>query len=142
MTQTVTMTDRVAVPGKYKLNPIWWLQCGGPGSTFTAPTINNGAPYLPNIKIQWLRNLLWWFRNPCGNFVGFIIGLEDKNYTVTGSDDVLKNTGRDCVPPVMGWRWAVLRYGWGIYPFVNYYSGKVEAYLGWRPSSGGFGAKL
>lgn len=139
MTQTVQVTDHTPIPWRVKLNPIWWLQCGGVGSTFTAPTVNNGAPYLPTIKTQWLRNLLWFFRNPCGNFVGFVIGLEDVNYSVTGSDNVLATTGRDCAPPVYGWRWAVLNK---CFPFVNYYNGSVEFYLGWRPASGGFGLKL
>jgi len=29
------------------------------------------------------------------NFVGFVIGVEDRNYSVTGSDQVLLTTGRD-----------------------------------------------
>lgn len=76
------------------------------------------------------------------NFVGFVIGVEDRNYSVTGSAPVLRTTGRDCDPVQMGFRWAVLSVGWARLPFVSYYNGKVEFYLGWRPASGGFGAKL
>lgn len=110
--------------------------------SWMAPDTNNGAPYLPSIKNQLLRNVMWWLRNPCGNFVGFIIGVDGVNYTVTGSDNVLCTTGRDCNPQVFGWRWAVIKAGWRRLPFVSFYNGRVEFYLGWRPASGGFGAKL
>lgn len=30
----------------------------------------------------------------------------------------------------------------GPMPFVAFYNGRVEAYAGWRPASGGFGFKL
>lgn len=145
MTQTFQVSHAdTPVPLSRMLNPIWMLQSTGNATmSWTAPAINNGAPYLPTISNQLLRNFLWWLRNPCGNFVGFVIGLDGVDYTVTGSDEVLQTTGRDCTPPVVGWRWAILRTKYMIYPFINYYSGnKVEFYLGWRPASGGFGAKL
>jgi hypothetical protein len=76
------------------------------------------------------------------NFVGFVIGVEDRNYTVTGSAPVLATTGRDCVPAHLGWRWAIIKTKWLRLPFVSYYGGMFEFYLGWRPSSGGLGLKL
>jgi hypothetical protein len=139
ITEIVTMTDRVLIPSQKKLNPIWWLQ--GPDG-WTVPTVNNGAPYLPNVKNKALRIFYWFFcRNPLMNFVGFVIGVEDRNYTVTGSAPVLKTTGRDCDPPQMGWRWAIVKTKWLRLPFVSYYNGKVEFYWGWRPASGA-GLKL
>lgn len=141
MIETVTMVDRVAIPWSTKLNPIWWLQTGGVGSTWVAPTINNGVPYLPSVSNQLVRNILWWFRNPAGNFMGYVIGIEDKNYTVRGSAPVLLTTGGDASPPVRGWRWAISTYAWDFYPYVSYY-GAIEFYLGWRPASGGFGLKI
>jgi hypothetical protein len=135
--------DHAPIPWSRLLNPIWMLQSTGDDTmSWTAPTINNGAPYLPTVQNQFLRNVLWWLRNPAGNFVGYIIGLDGTNYTVTGSDNVLATTGRDCTPPVIGWRYALLKTKLMYYPFVSYYNGKVEFYLGWRPASGGFGAKL
>ena len=134
--------DDTKVPLSRLLNPIWMLQSTGDASmSWRAPEINNGQPYLPTIQNQFLRDLIWWLRNPAGNFMGFVIGLDGTNYTAYGSDNVLATTGRDCVPPVRGWRWAILRTKWMVYPFVSYY-GAVEFYFGWRPSSGGFGLKL
>jgi hypothetical protein len=100
-------------------------------------------PYLPDVKNIWLRRFYWFIcRNPLMNFVGFVIGIEDRNYYVTGTAPVMRTTGRDCDPQQFGWRWAVLRSGWVWLPFVSYWNGKLEFYLGWRPGSGGFGMKI
>jgi hypothetical protein len=140
VTQTVTITDRVPIPVLTKLNPLWWLV--GPDG-WNVPDINNDAPYLPGVTNVYLRRFYWFFcRNPLMNFVGFVIGVEDRNYTVVGSDQVLCTTGRDCVPVYHGWRWAIIKTKWLRLPFVNYYGGKVEFYLGWRPATGGFGFKF
>lgn len=105
--ETVHITDRTPIPWRTKINPIWWLH--GPDG-WTVPSVNNGEPYLPTVTNDWLRKFYWFFaRNPLMNFVGYVIGVEDKNYSVTGSSPVLKTTGRDCVPPQLGWRWAVIR---------------------------------
>lgn len=143
MIETVPVTDHVAIPWYRLINPLWWLQSTGDASmSWTAPEINNGEVYLPSIGNQLLRNTMWWFRNPAGNFVGFIIGLDGVNYSVTGTAPVLATTGKDCVPIQEGWRWARINTPFPL-PFVSYYkAGWVEFYLGWRPSSGGFGAKL
>ena len=138
--QTVTMTDRVMIPWIKKINPLWWLV--GPDG-WNVPTINNGAAYLPNVKSIWLRRFYWFIcRNPLMNFVGYVIGVEDRNYTVTGSDQVLLTTGRDGNPPIYGWRWAIISTKWLRLPFVSYYGGWIEFYLGWRPASGGLGLKI
>jgi len=103
----------------------------------------NGAPYLPAAKNVWLRRFYWFgCRNPLMNFVGFVIGVEDRNYSVTGSAPVLLTTGRDGQPQQFGWRWAIIRTKWLRLPYVSYWGGRVEFYLGWRPASGGFGLKL
>jgi len=131
------------IPWSRLINPIWMLQSTGDATMrWTAPPINNGAPYLPSVQNQLLRNFLWWLRNPAGNFFGFIIGFDGVDYEVEGSNNVMMTTGRDCNPQVLGWRWSVIKYKWMRYPFINYYNGKVEAYLGWRPASGGFGVKF
>ena len=139
--ETITMQERTLIPWTTKINPIWWLH--GPDG-WTVPDINNGAPYLPDVKNIWLRRFYWFVcRNPLMNFVGFVVGVEDRNYTVTGSEPVLRTTGRDCTPVQEGWRWAVLRVGWLRLPFVSYYKkGVLEFYFGWRPASGGLGFKL
>jgi hypothetical protein len=145
-TETVEITGRKPIPWTTKINPIWWLH--GPDG-WEVPEINNGQPYLPDVKNMWLRRFYWFVcRNPLMNFVGFVIGVEDQNYTVTGTAPVLRTTGRDCDPQQIGWRWAVLHVGWRYLPYVSYWgpfpftSRKLEFYLGWRPHSGGFGLKI
>jgi hypothetical protein len=137
--ETVTLTDRVPVPLSTKLNPIWWLQ-GDNG--WDVPDVNNGEPYLPEVKNLWLRRFYWFgCRNPLMNFVGFIIGVEDRNYTVVGSAPAMANTGRDCDPQQFGFRWAIIKTKYLRLPFVSYWGGTFEFYLGWRPGTGGFGLK-
>jgi hypothetical protein len=139
MIETVTMTDRTPIPWYKKLNPVWWLQ--GPDG-WTVPDMNNGLPYLPEVTSQYLRIFYWFFcRNPLMNFVGYVIGVEDRNYTVTGTAPVLKTTGRDCTPPQYGVRWSIIKTLIPL-PYVSFYNGRVEFYLGWRPATGGFGLKL
>lgn len=140
-TETVQVTDRTPIPWTTKINPIWWLH--GPDG-WNVPDINNGEPYLPDVKNIWLRRFYWFVcRNPLMNFVGYVIGVEDQNYTVTGTAPVMRTTGRDCDPIQEGWRWAVIKCGWLRLPFVSYYKkGVIEFYMGWRPYSGGLGTKL
>lgn len=105
--ETEHITDRTPVPLATKLNPIWWLH--GPDG-WEVPEANNGQPYLPEVKNIWLRRFYWFFaRNPLMNFVGFVIGVEDHNYSVTGTAPVLRTTGRDTEPQQIGWRTAVIR---------------------------------
>ncbi len=103
--ETVVNTDREPVSIWKKLNPLWWLV--GPDG-WTAPTINNGAPYLPGVTNQFVRNFYWFWRNPCMNLVGFVLGVEDNNYRVVGKAPVLLTTLRDATPPQTGWGYAVL----------------------------------
>lgn len=172
--ETVVMRDRVAIPFLTKLNPLWWLV--GPDG-WAVPEINNGAPYLPEVKNIWLRRFYWFFcRNPLMNFMGFVLGVEDNNYRVIGPAPVLRTTSRDETPPSRRLKWAVtlpqfslaalcmalafvicalILHGafWlpaviaaakaaGPLPYVSFYNGRIEFYLGWRPHSGGFGLKF
>lgn len=135
-----TVTGRTPQPWTNKINPLWWLV--GPDG-WSVPEVNNGAPYLPGVTNIWLRRFYWFIcRNPLMNFVGFVIGVEDRNYTVSGSPQALLTTGRDGTPPILGWRYAFIELKYIRLPYVNYFNGKVEFYLGWRPASGGFGLKF
>ena len=106
MIEKVAMTDRAPVSLRQKLNPLWWLV--GPNG-WTVPEINNGEPYLPEVTSPTLRRFFWFFcRNPLMNFVGFVLGVEDNNYTVIGPAPVLLTTLRDAVPQRTGWKWSVV----------------------------------
>lgn len=127
-------------PVPYPEGFLWWFRNG---DSWHAPEINQAndgpQPYQPNIKNQWLRDFLWFCRNPIGNFMGFVIGFEGRGYTVRGPAPVLLTTLYDATPRRYGWKWCVIN-GWA--PFVSYSGTRVLWYLGWRPASGGFGAKI
>jgi hypothetical protein len=94
-------------------------------------------------QAQWLRNFFRFCRNPIGNFMGFVIGVEGYDYSVTGpKDDVMLTTLYDAVPPRYGFKWSVISLGWFRLPFVSHSGRTFLWYLGWRPASGGFGFKF
>lgn len=90
-----------------KINPLFWLTGDG---GWTAPTINNGTPYLPDVKNQLLRNFYWWCRNPIGNFVGYIIGVQDRDFDVIGPAPVELVTWDDAPALANGrrFKWSVI----------------------------------
>lgn len=121
---------------------LWWFRNG---DNWHAPDINAAndgpQPYLPSIKWQPLRDFLWFLRNPIGNFMGFVIGVEGHDRTVYGPYGEL-TTLYDKSPHEYGYVYTVINVGYLWLPFVSY-SGKTFLwYLGWRPASGGFGAKF
>jgi hypothetical protein len=134
------MNETVNVPASPSPTGFLWFFRNG--DSWSAPQINNGLPYLPSISNQMLRNFLWFCRNPIGNFMGFVIGVEGYDYSVTGPAPVMLTTLYDATPPRFGWKWSIIKCGWSRLPFVSY-SGKTFLwYLGWRPASGGFGFKF
>ncbi len=131
------MIETVVVPATPRPTGFLWFFRNG--NTWSAPETNNGLPYLPDVNVQWLRNFYWFCRNPLGNLMGFVIGFEGSGYTVRGPAPVMLTTLYDANPPQYGWKWSIIN-GWA--PFVSYSGGRVLWYLGWRPASGGFGAKF
>jgi hypothetical protein len=139
--------ERNVPPTPYPTGFLWWFRNG---DSWHAPAYNEAndgnQPYQPNIKNQFLRDFLWFCRNPIGNFMGFVIGFE-------GTAPVLLTTWYDArnedtswrfdsalnIPVRRKWKWSVIN-GWA--PFVSYSGKRVLWYLGWRPSSGGFGFKF
>ena len=126
-------TDRVPVPLSKKLNPIWWFQNDAEQTLAEAPWYMPGSP-------QFWRVISWNLRNPLQNFRAFVVGVQDKNYTVTGKAPVLTVQRNDLQPPETGFQWCVL---WLTIPrpFVSYSGTWVTWYAGWQPT-GFFGFKL
>jgi hypothetical protein len=114
--ETVDGGQRDPVSFLTKMNPVWWL--GGPNG-LVAPAINNGTPYLPDVHNEFLRSFYWFWRNPFMNFVGFVLGVEDRHYMATGPAPVMLTTWADAVPPSVGWKWAVLSAPWSPLWFLN-----------------------
>ncbi len=130
---TYTYIGRVPKPLSLKLNPIWWFRNDDEQQL--------PAEYKPGWP-QWLRVTFWNFRNPLQNFRCYVLGTQDRNYSLIGRTPVLTVQRNDLVPPESGFQW-VLAYGgdlWVPRPFISY-SGPVVFQLGWQPS-GFFGLKL
>ena len=134
------IVEQKATP--YPTGFMWWFRNG---DSWHAPEINQAndgpQPYQPNIKNQFLRDFLWFCRNPIGNFMGFVIGVEGRDYTVHGKHGLL-TTLYDKNPHEYGWIFAYIHSGWLWLPFVSYSGKRFLWYLGWRPYSGGFGFKF
>lgn len=106
MIETVHHDGGPPVPLIKKINPLFWL-VGDDG--WNVPDMNNGAPYLPEVKNIWLRRFYWFIcRNPLMNFVGLVMGVGDRPYEAWGPAPVDATTGRDASPKQTGWRWALL----------------------------------
>lgn len=130
MIETRYVTGRTPISWTKKVNPWWWLW-------------NDIQPFPDTGQVKhggWVGQVEWWIRNPFANFVGFVIGFNDRNFRITGTAPVewgsLRDVGRT------GFKWSYLLIGgWAPFPFVSYAGKHWEWYLGWR-ISGGFGIKL
>lgn len=125
-----SVTGRTLQPWYKKVNPIWWL-------------LNDGEPwppdwYLPG-RAYWVRTLYWYLRNPFENFGDYVIGVADRNYTVTGTSPVTLTAWNDVGQ--IGWKYSIIRIGWLRLPFVSYAGTKWMFYAGWQ-YGGFFGFKV
>ena len=72
--QTASVSGRVTQQIWKKLNPVWWF-------------LNDDEPDPPDWQLPGkpylIRQLSWYARNPLQNFGKYVIGVSDRNYTVT-----------------------------------------------------------
>ena len=94
-TESYTFSGRQPVSIWKKINPIWWF------GNDTEQTLAEASWYMPNSP-TWLRYLEWSFRNPLQNFRCFVVGVQERNYTVTGKVPVLTVQRNDLSPPETG----------------------------------------
>src|SRR5215475_15910360 len=99
--ETITVTGRTRQPLVRKLNLFWWF-------------MNDFEPTPPDWyrPTQPLRTLFWYLRNPLQNAGRCVLGVVDRNYTVTGMWPVLETVWEDV-------RWSDFphfapRHGWSI----------------------------
>lgn len=122
---------RSRVPWQLKINPLWWL--------------GNDEDLDPAYELMlpmWERRLFWFFRNFAWNFFKYVVGVEDRDLTVTGPAPVFTPVWRECDPPRTGFKWAIIRTGWLALPFISYSGTRVLWYVGWVPSGGRLGFKF
>jgi hypothetical protein len=112
------------VPWYKKINPIWWFG----NVEGIDPTYHTDWP-------QWRREFVWYvIRNPLFNFFRFVVGVEDRDLIVTGPEPVFTPAWIECSLPSTGWKWAILRTGWVVLPFLSYSGSRMVFYFGWVPS--------
>jgi hypothetical protein len=129
---SATVSGRVPISILKKINPLWWFQ------NETEQTVDHAPDYHPEWP-YWRRWLVWnVVRNPLQNFRCFVIGVQDRNYTVTGKAPV-GTVQRDDIGEI-GWQWSVIWLAFPL-PFVSYSGRRVIWYVGWQPS-GFAGCKL
>lgn len=134
MADTFIFTGRVRKPLGKKLNPVWWVQNDDEQTVDQAPDYHPEWPH-------WRRWLIWnVFRNPLQNFRAYVVGVQDRNYTVVGRSPVLTAQRNDLSPPEFGWQWCVIKLAVPL-PFVSYSGRRVVWYAGWQ-ACGFFGVKF
>lgn len=128
---SATVTGRELIPWSRKINPLWWLQ------NDTEQTVDQAPWFLPNLP-HWLRALAWAIRNPLQNFRCFVVGVQDRNYTVTGKAPV-NVVQRDDISQT-GWQYCVIHTRIPL-PFISYSGKRFLWYAGWQ-FNGFFGFKF
>jgi hypothetical protein len=113
----------------HKINPLWWFG-------------NRDEPlppdwYLPAVPM-WGRIIGWYWRNPIHNFVAYVVGVQDREFTWVASKP---NTVDKPFADGGGLMTAWLTVGWLRLPYVSYQGAGWQFYLGWHPS-GKLGAAL
>lgn len=121
-------------PLSKKINPVWWFG-------------NDDEEQLPDwYQPGWSlsrREFYWtYLRNPLQNMRCYVLGVSDRNYTVSGSLATVWTVQRnDLEPPEEGFQRSVIRLGVLRLPFVSYSGKWIVWYAGWQPT-GIFGVKF
>lgn len=116
------VTGRTLRPWTKKINPVWWF-------------MNDDDPSAPGWymidKPQWIRNVAWYMRNPLQNFGRYVVGVCDRDYSITGTAPVLGTTiFEEFGKP--GWKWSIIKLKWLRLPFISFENDKIIFYAGWQ----------
>jgi hypothetical protein len=121
--QTASVSGRIQQPLFKKLNPLWWF-------------LNDDEPDPPEWQLPGkpylIRQLSWYARNPFQNFGRYVLGVNDRNYTVIGTAPVYATTWSDLHPSMTGWKFSTIHVGDLRLPFVAYENDQVIWYAGWQ----------
>lgn len=132
MTESAVFSGRTHKPFLHKINPIWWLK-------------NDDDPLPPDWYHPewsgWRRWLTWHVvRNPGHNFMHYVLGVKDRNFTVvgTGSTTDKLDIGE------RGWCWCVIKAGpeiWIARPYISHTGYVFSWHIGWM-WDGAFGLRF
>lgn len=123
--RSATVTGRERQPLRRKLNPLWWF--ANDEEPLPPADLYAGQPH-------WLRVLRWYLRNPLQNFGKYVVGVYDRNYTVTGDAPVAATTWLDVPGSTRtGFKRSTIWLGgWFPLPFVSYTGKRVLWYAGFQ----------
>ena len=115
----------IEIPTWKKFNPVWWFG--------NADDPKPPASYRPGEKLRVCR---WYFRNPCHNFMFYVIGITDKEFVRVGTNPTRT------LNPDGGWSWAVCKTKVLRLPCLSYRKPeRFDFYFGWR-NKGNFGIAI
>ena len=126
MIESKELTGRTLKPDALKASPSWWFK-------------NDDEQQLPDwYQPGWSlgkRQFYWnYLRNPLQNFRAYVIGVQDRNYTVMGRAPVMTLQRDDLQPPETGWQWCLIKLDSIWLPFISYAGKRVVFQLGWQPN--------
>jgi hypothetical protein len=125
MTDSFVFTGRSRKPWYKKINPVWWFQ------NEENQTVDQAEWYHP----EWSYRRRWWtwnvIRNPLQNLRSFVLGVQDRNYTVIGKYPVNCIQRDDLQPPETGWQWCVIDTLIPL-PFASYSGKRWVFQFGWQ----------
>ena len=103
------------IPWRKKLNILWWFK-------------NDEDPAPP----PWYSGtlLMWYLRNPLHNFASYVIGVKDRDYSVTANFPYGPNVPSDIGQT--GWWRSIIDLPIKL-PYVSYSGKRIEFYAGWQP---------
>jgi hypothetical protein len=125
----LTYLNRTPIPLSKKLNPIWWFGNDSEQTVDQAPWFMAGKP-------EWLRRIAWNLRNPLQNFRCYVVGVQDRNYSVHvihGDPD--PNVVQRNDVGQLGWQISKLKFPNGFQlPWASYSGTRITFNAGWQPS--------
>lgn len=118
----MAVAGRVRISWLKKIQPWWWF-------------MNDEEPlppgwYKPD-SAEWLRFALWYVRNPLMNFGNYVLGVQDRNYSVIGKSPVGVTDRADIGET--GWQWSYIRLRWVRLPYISYTGKRILWHVGWMP---------
>lgn len=123
MIETITVPGEPPCPRPWykKINPLWWFgndEASAVGNTFVYKYI----------------------RNPLQNFRWYVIGVVDRDHTVTAAEPAMANMWSEADEPKTGWKFARVAK---VLPYIAYNSRLKDEtgdgfvfQLGWQPRGG------
>jgi hypothetical protein len=101
--QVARLSGRTRVSILAKLDPLFWL--GNDVDPVPPDWFEIGGP-------QWWRAAAWLLRNPMANFMAYVIGVKDYDYTIRGRYPLDEGTPADV--GLTGWKWSVIEMPFGL----------------------------